>query len=121
MAGGGTTNTYPEWLKRLAGDVGQAFTLPDADINFLAQVQGMIVDTFRKPIDNMQQAGTTAVQSGPQDAMGSPMGMPSPMDQMQQGSQIMGAGGRGLNMGAGPQQMPNPDELRRMLATQGMG
>ena len=110
MAGGGTTNTFPEWLKRLAGDVGQAFTLPDADVDFLAQLQASIVDVFRKPIEAMQQAGVSNVTSSPQDAM----------MQQQQGSQILGMGGRGLNMGAGPRQLQNTDELRRLVGS-GMG
>ena len=99
-----STNTFPELLQRLLGDVAQGMTLPDADMDFLTEVQGMIVGALRAPVTQMEEAGL--LPAGP---TAGPMGMPP--------------GGAGPQMaplppGGGymPQPAaPNADELRRLL------
>jgi hypothetical protein len=98
------TNTMQEALQRLLQDIGQMKTLADADLPWLVELESMVLSKVREPIDQMTQGGGAAPPPGP---MG---GMPP----MQAGMGVPGGGG----MQAGPQ-MPNPDELQRLLSAGG--
>jgi hypothetical protein len=94
------TNTYAEWLERTLNDVVQAMTLPDANMEFLADFQGQIVDQLRAPEFRAAQAGLTSVRPNPMQSMQSmqPQARP-PMGGLQPAAPA-----------------PPMDELRRILA-----
>lgn len=100
------TNTMQEALQSLLQEVSQMKTLADADLPWLVELESMILSKIREPLDAQQQPA-----AGPMGGMppGPPMGMPA-------GGGVPGGGG----MQAGPQ-MPNPDELQRLLAAGGPG
>lgn len=101
-----TDNTFQEALMKMLRSLADMKVLPDADLEWVLGVEMQVVQKLREPIDVMQQQGTTGVPGMP--PMSGPMGpMMDPM---------MGGGGvPGIRNEA---QMPNPDELRRLL-TQG--
>lgn len=101
------TNTMVEALQRLLTDVAQMKTMGDADLPWLVELESMVLTKIREPVDQMQQPGGALAQ--PTGPGGPPMGggMPS--------GSPMGGG-----MMAGPQ-MPNPDELQRLLSAGGPG
>lgn len=89
MAGARSTNTMSEGLQRLLSDVAQMATAPDADLQFLTQLQMMITQYLR----------SFAPQGTPQ--AGGP-GMPPPGNS--------GGAMQGLSVGA-----PQIQEVARML------
>lgn len=105
--GSRSTNTFSEWLDRLAQDTAQAMGLPDADLQFLGTMLDAITQKRRAPLDQVtqmmqqQQGGTPMPQGAPGGAMpmpapgGRPPGVPGQMD--------------------GRPQMPNMNEIARML------
>ena len=98
------TNTMQEALQRLLTDVAQMKTLADADLPWLVELESMVLTKIREPVQAMQQPGGALAQpTGPPPGMGMPAG-------------AMQGGG----MMAGPQ-MPNPDELQRLLGAGGPG
>lgn len=107
MAATRGTNTQAEALQRLLADISQIKTMPDADLEWLIQLETFILAKLREPIEQM---------SGQMQGMAA--GPPSP----QPGMSPMGGGVPGGGMAGGPPgvmpggQAPNPDELRRMLA-----
>lgn len=104
-----STNTMIEALQRLLQDIGKMKTLADADMPWLVELESMVLTKIREPLDNMQQSGQ--LPPPPMDP-----GMMPPDPAMMQG---MGAGEmQGGGMMAGPQ-MPNPDELGRLLGAGG--
>lgn len=76
MAGARSTNTFSEFLQRLLGDVSAAKIMPDADLQWIVELETMIVQKARDPITAMQSAGTT--QSPMQPGMGAMPPMPGP-------------------------------------------
>lgn len=121
-----STNTMAEFLQRMLGDIAEAKTLPDADLGFLIQIETTILQKLRAPIDalmgQMQAQGGEGQMGGEMagvGAEGGQAGLPQmpmipPGVAMGGGGPIPGSGGRvpGLRM---EPNMPNPDELRRML------
>lgn len=125
MPGTRNTNTFAEGLQKLLQDVSNLKVTPDADLQFVYELETMLLGKIREPIDQM-----AASQGGQQMPPAAPP-MAPPMDPMMGGGDPMAAlmgGGGGMpmdpNMGAGgpppaglrmnPGQ-PNPDELRRLL------
>lgn len=104
------TNTMQEALQSLLQETAQMKTLADADLPWLVELESMILSKIREPLD-AQQAPQSAGPMGGMPPMppGGGMGMPA-------GGGVPGGGG----MQAGPQ-MPNPDELQRLLAAGGPG
>ena len=104
-------NTMQEGLHQLLSSLAQLKAAPDANLEFLSAIESSILDKLREP---MQQAAQALAQAGG----GVPPGMG------QQLSQAAGAGvGAPAMAPAGPSPsagMPNPDELRRLVASAGM-
>lgn len=100
------TNTMQEALQRLLTDVAQMKTLADADLPWLVELESMVLTKIREPVQAMQQPG---------GALAQPTGPPPGMMQGMPSGSPMGGG-----MMAGPQ-MPNPDELQRLLGAGGPG
>lgn len=99
------TNTMQEALQRLLTDIAQMKTLADADLAWLVELESMVISKIREPIDAMQQPGGALAQPSGPPGMGGGPPMPA--------GAPMGGG-----MAAGPQ-MPNPDELQRLLGAGG--
>lgn len=101
MAAGRSTNTMSEVLVNMLRELTVAKTLPDADLQFVVDLETQIIQKLRAPVD------AAAMASSPQQAptvppaeMAPPMMMPPE------------AGPPGLR--AQPP-MPSPDELQRLL------
>lgn len=97
--------TMQDGLNKLLAQVAQMMILPDADLEFLSQLQMAVTQYIKQG----QQPS-----SQPQSAVPGGAGGPSPTPpgpSMAGNTGMMG----GASMGVG---QPNPDELRRMLATQ---
>lgn len=95
-----STNTFPEILQRLLGDIAQAMTLADADLDFLTEMQGMVVQQLRAPVTQMMDAGILPPDSPPGMA-----GAGAAPPQLPPGGGMM------------PQAaMPPVDELRRLMS-----
>jgi hypothetical protein len=126
MAGTRTDNTFAESLTKVLRSLADMKVLPDADLEFILNMEMQVVQKLREPIDTMQTQGSTQVpgapgmgmpmgpQMGPPPGMGGGlppelMGMPPEM-----GMPGMGGGGGVPGMRQEPA-MPNPDELRRIL------
>ena len=101
---GRSTNTMIEALERMLSDVAQMKMLADADLPWLVELESMVLGKLREPIDQMRQPGGPLAQPGMPQGMGQGMGMPA-------GEGVPGGGG--MQAGA---QMPNPDELQRLLS-----
>jgi hypothetical protein len=102
------TNTMQEALQRLLTDIAQMKTLADSDLPWLVELESMVLNKIKEPVQAMQQqGGPLAQQQGPPPGMGGGPPMPA--------GAPMGGG-----MSAGPQ-MPNPDELQRLLGAGGPG
>lgn len=97
-----STNTMIEALQRFLQDIGQMKTLADADLPWLVELESMVLTKIREPLDQMQQSGALP---------------PPPQDPGMMGGSPAGAA-MGGGMMAGPQ-MPNPDELNRLLGAGG--
>lgn len=96
-----SNNTMQEALQRLLGDLSAMKVLPDADLEFVINLETQIVAKLREPLDRMAQAGITdAPPVMPPMSMGAPTGA--------------GMGVPGVRT---EPNSPNPDELRRLLAT----
>lgn len=109
--------TFAEAMGKIVSDISQASLLPDADPQFLAQLQGVIVGYMRQKAGG----GQPGQQQGQPGGMGMGAGAPG---MSPPGAPDLTGGGGGMMQGAptpnGVQplaQMPNPDELRRMIQT----
>src|SRR4051794_32533813 len=103
-----TNQTMQEGLNRLVADIAQMMVLPDADLDFLSQLQMAVTQYVKQPTQSQQpQSAVPGGAGGP-----TPGGPPGPG--IANSSGMMG----GASMGVGT---PNPDELRRMLSTQSGG
>lgn len=126
--------TMLEALNKVISDISQAMVTPDADIQFLTQLQGVIVGRMRQGPGNGGQQPHPQGQPPMGGQMSPPPGQPPGPPQggggPAPGGPVGGPGGGGPPPG-GPGQMqgppspngvtplaqaPNPDELRRMLA-----
>lgn len=85
-----------EALQKLMREIADMKTLPDADMPFLVQMENMILQRMKQPVDDLRAQGQLP-PAAPQQA---PMMAGSPM---------------GGGMMAGPQ-MPPMDEMNRMLS-----
>lgn len=108
--------TFVESLRNTLGDLAQIATMPDADLQFIVQLQGIITQFIR------QQAMAT---------LGPPGGAPGGAPGGEAGAQAGGAPSQpGLGPPPAPQGIapgggagmagmgtPNPDELRRVMET----
>lgn len=140
MAGVQTTNTMSERLQKMLRDLADMRLADDADPDYLDALRDVIEQRLKAPVEaQLQQAGI----GGQPGVGGGPMGMdpfgPSPMppaaDMPIMGAALAGGAqgaSSGLGMMPGPPTapgmghgvgnlrmnptMPNPDELRRMLA-----
>lgn len=111
----GAPATMTEGLQKVLQDLSMTMTAPDADIQFLSQLQGVVVGRMKAGAAGAQQpggqggppAGGGAVpppQAGPPTG-GPPTGPPSQLQ-----------GGPTPNGVTPLAQVPNADELRRQLA-----
>ena len=120
-----STNTQSEVLTSMLGDISTAKTLPDADLQFLVELETMILGKLREPLD---QAAGQMGPGGPSAAGGPPAGPPAGPPPPGAGMPPMGGpmpppppGGPEF-MGPGPggppglrSPGPSPDELARLL------
>jgi hypothetical protein len=88
-----------EALQKFMREIADMKTLPDADLPFLIQMENMVIERLKRPVEMLRQEGQLPPAGGP--GGGSSMGMPA--GQMQAG---------GLQAGA---VAPNADELSRLL------
>lgn len=109
MASSRSTNTMAEFLQRMLGDISQAKTLPDADLEFLIGLETGILQKLRAPVDAMAGQMNGVSPAGPSPDQMGPMPGPLPMS----------AGGAPPTGGVpgirSEPAAPNPDELRRMI------
>jgi hypothetical protein len=116
MAGGRSTNTMSEVLVNMLRELSVAKTLPDSDLQFLVDVETIILQKLRQPLDMV--AGGMAPGAAPTlPPMGAEQGMMEPMMPMAPPVDVPvppppGEGPPGLR--AQPP-MPSPDELQRLL------
>lgn len=110
-------NTMSEGLSSIASMCAELMQYPDADVQFLADLQATVVAKLRAgnaaipgEADPNQQQPMMAPDGGGGGPQGLPMGMGGPPGMPPGGGVPMGG------PGAGP--MPNPGELQRVL---GMG
>lgn len=104
MAATSTANTMAESLNKLVGQIAQMMTMPDADLQFLTQLQMQITDYVRN---------SQAQAAQPQSAVPGGAGGPMPMGGGGVGASPPAGMMGGASMGA---PMPNMDELTRMLS-----
>lgn len=126
--GGRTTNTMSEMLVNMLRDISVAKTLPDADLEFLVNVETSILAKLRAPLEaaaGQMPPGSVSPDTPPQSPFAPPPGMgpmmpeapvmgspiPPPM-----GQPPVGAGVPGLR--AQPPG-PSPDELARIMGNVG--
>lgn len=106
------TNTMSEALQRLLADISQIKAMPDADLEFLVNLETVILKKLREPVDNMagqmQGPGGGPSMGGAPPPPGAGPGGPMPVSMGPPGGGVAG-----LRSGVGP---PNPDELRRVIA-----
>ena len=113
--------TMTDALQRVLQDLSMAMTTPDADIQFLTQMQGVVVGRMRA--GNAGHPGQPGMPPGASPSPGGmPGGMPGPMQPPPGGAppgapQPPLAGPPGPNGVTSLAQAPNPDELRRMIAS----
>lgn len=119
MASSRSTNTMAEFLQRMMGDISEAKTLPDADLEFLIQLETTILQKLRAPVDALmgqmqgQGAGPVDQLQGAGAMMG---GMPSGPGPLGVSGAPMAPNGQERVPGTRMEPaMPNPDEFRRML------
>ena len=101
-ARGSSVNTMAEGLRSLLSEIAQLKATPDADVDFLTQVETAILTRIRA--DSVAAAGLT--QQGP--GFGPPPGAASP------GLMPADAAPGTAGMMQGPPPI-NPDELRRLM------
>lgn len=107
MASGRSTNTMVEGLQNVLRDISQMKTMPDANLDFLVNLETMILAFLRKPMeDYMSQQGSAGQGS-------SAPGSTTPGAPPANGPSFTGQGVPGLATGTGGT-IP-PDELRRLF------
>lgn len=98
-------NTFNEAMQKILSQLAIAGTLPDADIEFLAQVQAAITQKLREGAQGAGAGQQAGMQAGP-SAMG---GMPPQLAQQGPGGAMPGL----------VPSAPNMDEIRRMVGATG--
>jgi len=109
MVGTRQTNTFGEALQKELRNFADMKVMPDADLEFIINVETQIIQKLRAPEDQASASGQSALpMGGPPPGMGGPPGPP-----------MGGPPPPGSPMGppAGMAQRPSipGDELRRML------
>jgi hypothetical protein len=109
------TNTMAEGLQKLLSDISAMMAAPDADLDFLGQLQTVVLQKIRAPLDQ-----AAAIQNQVQQQQAGQGGAPGPNQQPppQPQQQFGPANVPGLRNGP---PVPNADELRRVLAANGPG
>lgn len=103
------TNTQEEALKKLLNSITEIKTMPDADLEFLVNLETTILQYIRGRVD--QAMAPQPPSPDPQMA-----GVSEAMSGMGMAAMPAGPGGGGGVPGLRQEPaMPNPDELRRML------
>lgn len=113
-SGARTQNTMQEGLTGLLQNVAYLQTLPDADLEYLVNLQALLVGKLRQPMQDAMAAAQGGVpplgsaspmppMGGPMDMGGMPPGVPGPPP---------GPVPPGLRNGIG---LPPVDELRRLV------
>lgn len=105
-----STNTQVEALGKLISDLAEIKQFPDADLPFLIQLETIILQYLRAPLDEMKGGG--GGQGGPP---GGPGGFPpqTPNQTQRPGGPMPGAQMPGSP--GGPGGAPDLDELRRIM------
>lgn len=99
-----------EGLNGLLSSISEMKTMPDADLQFLIGLETAILQKIHSQYD---AAGQMAPTPGGGQMQGAPQGPSAPMGAMAGGMPV-GAGGGARGMRTEPN-MPNPDELRRVM------
>lgn len=108
MPSGRSTNTMVEALQNVLRDISQMKTMPDANLEFLVDLETMILAFLRKPIeDYMQKYG----QAPPPESQALPAEQPTPP---MGGPSFTGQGVPGVMTGTGGK-IPF-EELNRLLS-----
>tara|TARA_Y100001951_G_scaffold56128_1_gene44483 strand:+ start:1756 stop:2088 length:333 start_codon:yes stop_codon:yes gene_type:complete len=107
-AGTRQNNTMSEGLHQLLSSIAQLKAAPDADLQYLSSIESTILQKLREPL---QQAAQALAQAG---------GVVPPGMASQMGAAAQGGVGQGQAQGTPSAGMPNPDELRRLVASRGM-
>lgn len=116
-------NTMAEGLSAMLQDIGAMKALPDADLQYLIELEQMILSKVRAPVDamagGMSGPGPAGVNmaGGPVPGMGPGSTPPMPPPP---GPPMGTPGGPPSGLAPSPQ-MPNADELRRVLGNPGAG
>ncbi len=105
--------TAVDGLKKILSDIAQVSILPDADPQFIQQLQQMVVDHLKQMGSQQNTPGGMAGPAGPPPP-GGPPGMAPPGAGSPPPGMMTGGAQPGLNIG-GQDGMPNMDELSRML------
>lgn len=112
-------DNFTEGVKKLLGPISQLMMLPDADVDFLSNLQLVIRNRVMSQYMSAAQLGPAGGGGMGQPPMpGSPMAQDGSMPGMGLGPvppTPMGPGG-GAGGGSGGIAPPNADELRRVLA-----
>lgn len=95
-------NTMAESLQKMLGDVADMKVLPDADLQFLIELETVILQKLRAPIDDIM--GQSGGQPQPQQMMGGVPGSGAPMP-----------GGERVAGIRNEAPMPNMDEFMRSM------
>jgi len=111
MAGGTRqNNTMSEGLHQLLSSLAQLKAAPDADLAYLSSIEATVLQKLREPL---QQAAQALAQAGGVV----PPGMAGQIGAAAQG----GVGQAAAQRAPGPNRVsPNPDELRRLVASRGL-
>ena len=109
-----STNTQAEVLQSMLGDISVTKALPDADLQFLVELETMILQKIRQPLDQASgQLGPNGPTPGPLPPGAGPGPMTSGMPPglpPGPGPEMAGPGVPGLRSPG-----PAPDELARLL------
>lgn len=120
-----------EVLSSMMEEISQAKALPDADLEFLVELETFILNKIREPVDatmggvNSGAAGLPPSAPGAPGAPGTPTPPVDPLQAILAAANSPGAvptspappGGGARGMRSEPP-APNPDELRRMVGGQ---
>lgn len=109
-------NTHEEILRKILSSVSDLKLTPDADLEWDVQLETLILQKLREPIDRIQALSNAPAPPGAggmPPGMGGPMGMGGP--QPGPGGMMPGMGLPSVNPSAAGPSSPNPDELRRLL------
>lgn len=101
-------DTYQESMKKVVSNLAEIATYPDADMEFLSQVQGAITQHLRDAAAQQTAAQIQGMPGAQQTAAS--VGGGSPL-----GPSAGGAPMQGLGQSAGP----NMDEISRVLGSSG--